>query len=58
MIWKNDSTLSDVGSFNVTEDNAIYLHIWRQMVISTFEMEFDVNIALNDTIANCQMDLT
>ena len=53
-----DSRLSDVRSFNDTEDNASYLHIWRQMVISTFEMDFDVNIMLNDTIPNRQLDLT
>ena len=53
-----DSRLSDVRSFNDTEDNAPYLHIWRQMVISTFEMDFDVNIMLNDTIPNSQLDLT
>ena len=58
LIWKNDSRLSDVRNFNVTEDNAPYLHIWRQMVISTFEMDFDVNIVLNDTIPNRQLDLT
>ena len=56
LIWKNDSTLSDIRSFNVTEDNATF--IWRQIIISPFEMDFHVHMVFNDTITNCQMDLT